>query len=59
MLDSIKTSPAMANGAYQTVSDSTRDGTYTSIDASYSNPIYGNSNTVQPPAIQLVPQIKY
>lgn len=27
--------------------------------ASDSNPIYGNSNTVQPPAIQLIPQIKY
>lgn len=29
------------------------------FDASHSNPIYGNSNTVQPPAIQLIPQIKY
>lgn len=29
------------------------------FDASKSNPIYGNSSTVQPPAIQLIPQIKY
>ena len=32
-------------------------GTY--FDASRSNPIYGNSNTVQPPAMVLIPQIKY
>lgn len=29
------------------------------FNASRSNPIYGNSSTVQPPAIQLIPQIKY
>lgn len=29
------------------------------IDASRSNSIYGNSTTVQPPAIVLIPQIKY
>ena len=27
--------------------------------ASRSNSIYGNADTVQPPAIQLIPQIKY
>lgn len=35
---------------------------YTSIlrfDSSLSNVIYGNSTTVQPPVIQLIPQIKY
>ena len=31
----------------------------TLFNASNSNAIYGNSNTVQPPSIQLVPQIKY
>ena len=31
----------------------------TLLDASKSNPIYGASNTVQPPAIQLIPQLKY
>lgn len=30
-----------------------------SFDASRSNPIYGNSTTVQPSAITLIPQIKY
>ena len=30
-----------------------------SFDASLSNPIYGATDTVQPPAIQLIPQIKY
>ena len=58
MLDSIKTNPIMPNATYQTIPDNARDGTYTAIDASYSNPIYGNSTTVQPPAIQLIPQIK-
>ena len=29
------------------------------FDASRSNPIYGKSNTVQPPSIVLIPQIKY
>ena len=29
------------------------------FDASYSNEIYGNANTVQPPAIVLIPQIMY
>ena len=29
------------------------------IDASRANAIYGNSNTVQPPAINMIPQIKY
>ena len=29
------------------------------FDASRSNPIYGASTTVQPPTIQLIPQIKY
>ena len=29
------------------------------FDASRSNPIYGNSDTVQPPAIILIAQIKY
>ena len=30
-----------------------------SLDLSRGNQIYGNSNTVQPPALQLIPQIKY
>lgn len=30
-----------------------------SMNASYSNSIYGNANTVQPPAIVLIPQMKY
>ena len=29
------------------------------FDASRSSAIYGNSDTVQPPALQLIPQIKY
>ena len=32
---------------------------YVSLDASRSNPTYGNADTVQPPAIALIPQIKY
>lgn len=35
-------------------------GSYVGLfNASRSNPIYGKSGTVQPPAIQLIPQIKY
>ena len=30
-----------------------------SFDASLSNEIYGNSDTVQPPALSLLPQIKF
>lgn len=30
-----------------------------SFNANRSSPIYGNSSTVQPPAIQLIPQIRY
>ena len=30
----------------------------TNFDASRSNPIFGTSNTVQPPSIMLIPQIK-
>lgn len=52
-------SPAMGNAAYQTKTDATRDGSYIRVDASYSNAIYGKSDTVQPPAIVLIPQMKY
>lgn len=31
----------------------------TLLDASRSNPIYGNSSTVQPPSITLMPQIRF
>jgi len=40
--------------------DSSRNRvSYLKFDASHSSPIYGNSTTVQPPAITLIPQIKY
>lgn len=35
------------------------DASYLVFNASESNPIYGNSNTVQPAAIRLIAQIKY
>lgn len=35
------------------------NGDGVNFKASKANPIYGNSNTVQPPAIVLIPQIKY
>lgn len=40
-----------ANGGYQ--------GCRICINANKGNPIYGNSSTVQPPAIILIPQMKY
>lgn len=34
-------------------------GAQLTFDASRSNPVYGNSTTVQPPSVQLIAQIKY
>ena len=50
----------VANGAHGkvTVTGETSLGA-DYFDASKSNPIYGNATTVQPPAITLIPQIKY
>lgn len=36
-----------------------KDNTSARFDASKSNPIYGRSETVQPPAIKLLPIIRY
>ena len=41
------------------VSGPCRNYAFLKFDASKSNPIYGASNTVQPPAIQLIPQLRY
>ena len=59
--------PNKADGAFTKTSTSdegesyVRDGTCPkfNFDASLSNPIYGNSDTVQPPACCLIAQIKY
>jgi microcystin-dependent protein len=50
-----------ANKYTQTVSNDTSLNRVSSInfDASRSSSIYGNSTTVQPPAITLIPQIRY
>lgn len=50
------------NNGYAAQSDdrlSRNDGIYLKFNASDSNPIYGNSLTVQPPAIVLIPQLRY
>lgn len=55
------------NGLFTSVSSSSAastDSGYTGVDkarfdASSTNAIYGASTTVQPPALQLIPQIKY
>ena len=54
------------NGAFYTLDnggisgDSTGQGPQViGLDAARSNPIYGASSTVQPPAISLLPQIKF
>ena len=52
-------SPVMKNSTYQTQADNARDGNYVRVDASYSSAVYGKSDTVQPPAIVLIPQMKY
>ena len=55
-----------ASGAFKIISSgigTTLDGSNSTVDfefnAGYSNSIYGKANTVQPPAIMLLPQIKY
>lgn len=45
------------NGLYG--STETTYYTHLCFDASRSNPIYGNAETVQPPTIMLIPQIRY
>ena len=54
------------NGAFTVTNEGTGHTHYAggasrtiNLDASQSNAIYGNSQTVQPPAITLIPQIKY
>ena len=49
----------VSNAEYTGGSISTIDRTVASFDASLSNPIYGNSITVQPPALTMLPIIKY
>lgn len=49
----------LSNAEYSGGSTSTIDRTVASFNASLSNPIYGNSTTVQPPALTLRPLIKY
>lgn len=43
----------------QSISGSESGDTRVEFKASYSNNIYGNSSTVQPPAVKLLPVIKY
>ena len=47
------------NKAPQNVYDVNTRQTAMDFDASRSSSIYGASNTVQPPALQLIPQIRY
>ena len=43
----------------QSVNDENSRRTAIDFDASRSSSVYGTSNTVQPPALQLIPQIRY
>lgn len=47
------------NTNIQTVTDNESEICSLSIKASLGNPIFGASDTVQPPALALIPQIKY
>ena len=49
----------IADSGVGNISEGRDVGTGISFDASRSNPIYGRSTTVQPPAIALIAQIKY
>lgn len=46
------------DGAKGTTTGSSDQWRILAFNASKSNAIYGNSKTVQPPALQLIPQIK-
>lgn len=48
---------SITNGNF--IGDGSAVGNLIGFDASRSNPIYGASETVQPPALTLIPQIKY
>ena len=52
-----KTYPALAKAPEGTISR--MESGYLHVDANRSNSIYGASTTVQPPAILLIPQIKF
>ena len=48
-----------ASSGISNINDGRDVGTGFSFDASKSNPIYGRSTTVQPPALTMIAQIKY
>ena len=52
------TSAQLGKAQLSTIEEGWREGVL-SIDASRSNSIYGNSTTVQPPALTMLPIIKY
>ena len=49
----------MVYGKKRSSDTSNTDAPVIKFDASKSNPIYGSSDTVQPPALTLIPQIRY
>ena len=68
LLDNRATYGYITNGAFGKIqtnkttnyqSASTSAACNLEFDASRSNAIYGSSDTVQPPALSLIPQIKY
>lgn len=70
MITGTKNAANESNGAFKTTQvpmiglESSDIGMYAyrrneNFDASLSNAIYGNSTTVQPPALSLIPQIKF
>ena len=48
-----------STGSYGSAPNSNYRAIDLKFDASRSNPIYGNSSTVQPPSIVLIPQLRY
>lgn len=57
VLGNSTSSPALAEASAGTISR--MESGRLQISASRSNSIYSNSTTVQPPALQLIPQIRY
>lgn len=62
--DSITSSGALSHSSYSTSTYALSwgqgmAGSKIYLDASASNKIFGSSTTVQPPALVLIPQIKY
>lgn len=55
----MKAGQLLTDGTVTWIADDVRDGATSDTSAGANNPIYGRSDTVQPPAFAMIAQIKY